>query len=154
MTENGNAATRRCPHCERVLPVEAFGMSSKTGRQSYCRECNTLYARDWIARNRDKTSANKLWTQYRLRPDDLLTLRTAQSDACGLCGRQFNNDWHIDHDHECCPGKRSCGKCIRGLLCPRCNVFVGWVEAQWDDPEMLAAGLRRYLAVAQPSPTQ
>ena len=32
---------------------------------------------------------------------------------------------NIDHDHTCCPGRRSCGKCIRGLPCPVCNRGLG-----------------------------
>jgi hypothetical protein len=29
----------------------------------------------------------------------------------------------VDHDHACCQKKnRSCGKCIRGLLCHTCNI--------------------------------
>ena len=42
----------------------------------------------------------------------------------------------LDHDHQCCKGPRSCGKCIRGALCFTHNVAEGhydraksWVES-------------------------
>ena len=35
----------------------------------------------------------------------------------------------IDHAHSCCPGKRSCGKCIRGILCLKHNTWVQEKEA-------------------------
>jgi hypothetical protein len=32
----------------------------------------------------------------------------------------------VDHDHNCCPSKKTCGKCIRGLLCMDCNRGLGY----------------------------
>lgn len=62
----------------------------------------------------------------------------AQGNACGICqivkGKgPLDTDKRkkhlcVDHDHQCCPGKTSCGQCVRGLLCTRCNVFVGHVK--------------------------
>lgn len=47
--------------------------------------------------------------------------------GCGVCGRR--DKIRIDHDHSCCPGGRSCGKCIRGLLCDFHNMLAGCVES-------------------------
>jgi hypothetical protein len=31
----------------------------------------------------------------------------------------------VDHDHSCCPGRQTCGKCVRGLICRQCNTAFG-----------------------------
>jgi hypothetical protein len=51
----------------------------------------------------------------------------------------------VDHDHRCCPGAHSCGKCVKGLLCEGCNIASGWLG---DSPGR-AEGLARYLAGLQ-----
>ena len=35
----------------------------------------------------------------------------------------------VDHDHACCPGARSCGKCVRGLCCTGHNNGLNKVDA-------------------------
>lgn len=34
----------------------------------------------------------------------------------------------VDHNHECCPGKKSCSKCFRGLICSSCNKGLGYFK--------------------------
>lgn len=44
----------------------------------------------------------------------------------------------VDHDHACCAGKRSCGQCVRGLLCSRCNAGLGNLN---DDIGLLTSAI-------------
>jgi hypothetical protein len=74
-------------------------------------------------------------------------LEIAQGGVCAICGggrlpnaRQLS----VDHDHACCPPGSYCARCIRALLCNRCNVMLGNAR---EDPAVLEAGaayLRRY----------
>jgi hypothetical protein len=58
----------------------------------------------------------------------------SQGNACAICREPFHGQRIcVDHDHACCPvppsgHTRSCGKCVRGLLCVRCNTWLGWLE--------------------------
>lgn len=64
-----------------------------------------------------------------------------QKGCCLICNkpetRLFNkkvSKLAIDHNHSCCPGRFSCGKCIRGLLCYKCNQVLALVN---DDKKLL-----------------
>ena len=53
---------------------------------------------------------------------------------CGLHQTKLKRALGVDHNHSCCPGKKSCGKCIRKLLCSSCNNAIGALR---DSPELL-----------------
>lgn len=67
--------------------------------------------------------------------EQLLEMLDAQGGGCYLCGEPLDPEAsrgvHVDHDHQCCRGERSCGSCIRGLACHACNTGIG---AFGDDP--------------------
>lgn len=57
----------------------------------------------------------------------------------------------VDHDHRCCPGSKTCGKCVRGLLCSDCNLLLG--KARDDEKILLkAVGYLRASATQQAQP--
>lgn len=47
------------------------------------------------------------------------------SQPCGICGGEAS---HLDHDHRHCPRGKGCRDCIRGALCHRCNLGMGYYE--------------------------
>lgn len=65
--------------------------------------------------------------------DDILR---EQGGACAICRFTIGptsipgevSAWRIDHDHACCPGAKTCGRCLRGLLCHNCNISLGNVR--------------------------
>ena len=78
--------------------------------------------------------AAHLWNQYKLPWAEFQELRAQQENACAICRTLFGDDLkliHTDHDHACDhpdKGVSSCRACVRGLLCPRCNILLGWIE--------------------------
>ena len=105
-----------------------------------CVECAAERCVEWQTKNKRKylDSQNearrvRLFGLDRAKYDAMLA---AQGGGCAICGGP-NRDGRflaVDHDHRCCPGERTCGKCVRGLLCDSCNHAIGKFK---DDPELL-----------------
>lgn len=60
---------------------------------------------------------------------------------CAICARV--DDLNIDHDHACCPGEQSCGKCVRGILCRSCNTALGYAKDSTETLEGMIAYLKK-----------
>ena len=58
----------------------------------------------------------------------------AQNGLCVLCSHLSHHHGtiqrlQVDHDHEHCDlHTKSCGKCLRGLLCADCNILLSYIE--------------------------
>lgn len=84
-----------------------------------------------LRRRRDRrTHASRVWTVSWKYKVDFDSMWRVQQGKCAICdlpmeekGRS-GNAVTVDHDHGCCRGIRSCGKCVRGLVHRRCNLIL------------------------------
>lgn len=72
---------------------------------------------------------SNLKQRYGITLDDYYDLFRAQGGVCASCGSPPTSKYlEVDHDHSCCSWEKSCGKCVRALLCKSCNTALGAVN--------------------------
>lgn len=78
-------------------------------------------------------------TTYSLTAEEYDAIYQAQGGKCAWCRRATGASKRlaVDHDHACCIGPRSCGRCVRGLLCSTCNDVLAHFR---DSPEAIERG--------------
>ena len=103
-----------CLGCDHWLPETAYSLCQTTGDGllTHCRGCNNLRVRGYT---------------YSIGVAEIQRLYGAQGGACAMCRELFDGEYHVDHDHACCSGKKSCGKCVRSLLCPALQ-YIAWLR--------------------------
>lgn len=109
--------TRRCKDC----PPGSKRKAPHKGPR-----CAT-HNREWRKSGSLARSEAHVLRTYNLTPEQYNTLYDAQGGVCYLCqrARGASKRLSVDHDHECCSGRTSCGECVRGLLCTTCNKLLG-----------------------------
>ena len=132
---------KRCGPCQRVLPLDAFrqDVRSKNGKTGRCRECAKRQTnKHWSSLSDREKLRRKIVYYYHLTLEQYDALLDIQQGVCAVCKTSDPGPrgWHIDHDHQCCPkDSRSCGRCVRGLLCGRCNRWLGYYEELADSSQ-------------------
>lgn len=128
---------RSCLECGTAIVGEDRVMT----RKKYCsKECKSKYRTTSGAR-----VDTHLWTNFRIRETDYERILTEQNFRCAICGihqSETRKAFAVDHDHSCCSSKRTCGNCIRGLLCFECNIGLG----KFKDDKVLLAKALKYLS--------
>jgi hypothetical protein len=139
-----DAAGRRvCPEC--VADREA-ARKARQEERTHCVNGHQYVEGSWYrdtngnlicAVCREETVSKARKKRYGLTDDQYRALEEKQGHKCAICLTPFeelNRKPGIDHFHDCCPKGSSCGECVRGLLCHRCNTVLGMMD---DSPEML-----------------
>lgn len=165
---------KECTLCKTLKPLEDFRLvKKKSGRfpHSWCAVCERKYNAKrrkpgaWMSwynglsderknEYRQKQTNKDKWRKYGLTIDQITAILDAQYGACAACMSPITLDVtadvphsqraSIDHDHTCCPGEKTCGKCVRGLLCGHCNRILGLVNDSQVTLRALAAYLKEY----------
>lgn len=135
-----------CRHCG---PVDVQLKRGSKGPYWRCAEAVRADRRAWHNANQDKSAEHRrrhhLLSRYGLTVEGYLALSEKQGGVCLICHQpeEGNLSLAVDHDHDCCPGERTCGQCIRGLLCNRCNNGLGYFRHDTALLEQAAAYLTR-----------
>jgi hypothetical protein len=95
------------------------------------------YSKDWSEKNREKRRETDrkvaLKRKFGITVEQYDGLLEAQRGMCLTCdAKPTDKRLAVDHDHNCCPGQKTCGKCIRGLLCSNCNTALGLIKERQD----------------------
>lgn len=114
-------ATKECHLCGFARSLESFNPKRKE-----CKQCS---------------KGIKLIYYYGITRKQYDVMLAAQEGSCAICPYVPAPDemLAVDHNHKCCPGRRSCGKCLRSLLCDKCNRGLGFFD---DSIERLMAAAK------------
>lgn len=122
---------KQCRRCSIWQALESFSVNKarRDGLTAYCRRCE-----------RDKA----LIHNYGITLVQWEAMFEAQGGGCMICGglSKGGKPLFVDHDHACCPGQRTCGGCVRGLLCGDCNLGIGYFNDDIARLEVAVAYLR------------
>lgn len=137
--------TKRCSKCGKSKPLSEFLMLRPRGRRShrncYCRPCAYAIGRERVAKDPEAERLRLCHWQRKKRcgatQEDYERMTAKQGGMCACCGQPEPRkrpdgqpyDLSLDHDHK--TGK------LRGLLCSKCNLMIGYSR---DNPAYLRAG--------------
>lgn len=128
---------RECSVCTVYKPWSNYNKGNGARHfSSWCRQCaREHHHRKPLERRRAISLRNRL-KRFNLTVEQYEVLCSVYGNCCWRCRRPETalgpggrvQRLSVDHDHACCPGDGSCGKCIRGVLCVGCNFVLGRID--------------------------
>jgi Recombination endonuclease VII len=131
---------KKCTKCEEDKDLTNFRACKrgKFGTQSRCRNCEREEVNSRRRLNPQERRDKNLKYFYNMTQADYDSMLESQEGKCAICrtAPQNGKNLCVDHNHNCClpsgfgkAARKTCGKCVRGLLCPPCNRLLGRVES-------------------------
>jgi len=118
-----------CLTCKEKLPSSSFSKTYKNGKlHLYCKTCRAISAKEHRKNNPNVYRNYEYKKKYKITIDVYNKVFDQQGGVCAICKQVWSKPLVIDHDHDCCPGEKTCGKCLRALLCGNCNSGIGWLK--------------------------
>lgn len=113
-----------CPPCRPIALRERQRIQSAKYRNA-----NPEYMSEWRKQNyptqKRAIRSSRLRSKFNITIEMFEEMLAAQGGNCAICGTAEpggKGAFHVDHDHACCSSNtKTCGECIRGLLCHSCN---------------------------------
>lgn len=129
----------RAPGCPDCLTE---GVTQKRPNPYPAKRCYTHHQAK--KKQRRATARASRWERvYSISAEQYEALYAFQGGRCAICGigQGLTKALYVDHDHACCDGPTSCGRCVRGLIDEPCNSYLGRIR---DDPT-IAEKMAEYL---------
>ena len=124
--------SKTCELCkvEKSLVQFLANKCKKDGKAGRCKDCRKLERYE----NAESARRTQLKCKFGITLEQYEEMLAKQGGVCALCHGDDTRALNVDHDHSCCPGQKSCGKCVRKLLCRKCNMAIGLLN---DDINLL-----------------
>ena len=113
--------------------VGAISIHIKTRTKNHAGtlEKRRAWHKKWILKNPDAYRKRDLKRDYNLTQSEWDAILKSQNGRCKICGEDKPTRFHTDHCHET--------NRVRGILCNRCNLGIGYFK---DDPKLLIAAAK------------
>jgi len=116
---------KKCTSCKEIKGYSEFykNKSTEDGFRPDCKKCANISSKKWNGNNREKVRLSYNYWNTGVKPELYKEFLELQNGLCAICGKTNEDNKKnlaVDHDHK--TGK------IRGLLCNRCNIGIGYLE--------------------------
>jgi hypothetical protein len=163
---------KKCTKCKEFKNLNEFTKNKRTkdGLSWLCKKCRSVSRKAYYIKY--KPRLNEISAQWRKNNQQYLKyynqthnqgrqrksrygidfnafqkMLDKQNGECDICHKKFGptRKAQVDHNHKCCSSPcKSCGKCVRSLLCRACNQGLGKFDENIDTLESAIAYVRKY----------